>query len=107
VTIVGALFIQNTPNLKDLGKLEYIGDYLDLYESPMKTLGKLKKVMGDLYLGYSEIETLGDLEHVEKYLSLGNTPKLKDLGKLNYVGGEILYDEGSNVERLLKERGLI
>jgi hypothetical protein len=93
--------------IETLDDLEYVGGNLYCLGSDIKSLGKLKYIGGHLILSGSDIETLGELEHVDSFLGLIYTPNLKDLGNLKYVGGKIYYDEGSAVEALLKERGLI
>jgi hypothetical protein len=62
-------------------------------EHKIISMGNIERINGDLGFSQSEIVDLGKLKHVEGMLWVGQTnspfTKLKDLGELNYVGGNL------------------
>lgn len=86
------LIIKSDTNLEDLGELEYVkGDllleYPCVYEPRLSSLGLLKRVGANIVLNEG-ITCLGDLSVVEMSAKFHNS-KIKDLGGLKYVGGNL------------------
>jgi len=82
----GNLDLSDLPfELKDLGNLEKVNGYLNLYNTSIKSLGNLKHVGGSLDLENSSITSLGNLKYVNGYLNLYNT-SITSLGNLEYIG---------------------
>lgn len=91
----------NETNITSISKLEEVNGYLDLsFCENLTSLGKLKYVKGlflNLNFCYS-LESLGNLKEVKGWLGIKNT-NLKDLGKLEKVGGYIYIDVGSDISK--------
>ena len=100
------LYNKGIKSWEEVGNVEHIGGDFDLYGTPVTDLGNLKSVGGFLNLFNTPITDLGHLESVGGALNLRGTP-ITSLGNLKSVGGPIYYDEGTPVEKILKERGLI
>ena len=102
----GSLYLDNT-KITSLGELKALVGNLHLNKTLITSLGNLKMIGGRLRLDDTPITSLGSLETVLGGLNLKRTPNLTSLGKLKSVSRKIFYDEGTVVEKLLKERGLI
>ena len=100
--------------IKSLGELEYVGEYLTLTHTPIEDLGNLTSV-GSLNLSNTQIESLGKLEFVGYNLYLSST-QIKSLGNLTYVGynlylrntplGKELKDSGMSIEEIKNKFGV-
>ena len=96
--IEGDVDLRDFPEeIEDLGNVETISGYLNLYNNQSITsLGNLTSVGGYLNLGFSKVASLGNLASVGGYLSLYDS-KVASLGKLISVGGDLyLYDSKVN-----------
>lgn len=79
-------------NIEDLGNLKGVGgDFCDI-QSNIKTLGKVDSIGGDLTLG-ENIEDLGNLNFVGGDAKFDYTKKLRSLGNLKRVGGNLWLKE--------------
>lgn len=107
----GSVVLYNAEKLESLGKLEHVGNNLDLlHATKLMSLGELKVVEGDLNLppsiitlgkmerlGYFEygvpdtLESFGELEEITGYrgIILGDDSRLRDLGKLKRLNGTL------------------
>ncbi len=79
--------------LSDLGELKEVENCSVLHNESLRSLKNLKRINGNLEIRNSDIESLGDLEFVHGDLIIKDCPKLKDIGKLKFVGGKIEIDE--------------
>ena len=100
--IEGDLDLRDFPEeIEDLGNVETISGYLNLYNNQSITsLGNLTSVGGGLNVSYSNVASLGNLTSVGGFLNLYNS-KVASLGNLKKVGGSIYIDDGQFSEELL------
>ena len=90
-------------SITTLGNLKKVERGLWLYNNKtLKSLGKLEKVGDCLDLENSELNDLGELKHIDLHIWLKNS-KLDNIGKLEYVGGSWLSDT-KNLESLYEQR---
>ena len=100
-SVGGELDLRYCEELSDLGNLKYVGEGLDLTETPIKSLGVLKSVGGYLDLSHTQITSLGDLEEVDGDLYLNNT-SIESFGKLKSVEG-YLYLRNTPISRMMSK----
>ena len=98
-TISGFLDLYNS-KVASLGNLTSVGGYLNLEDSKVTSLGNLTSVGGNLWLYNSKVASLGNLTSVGGSLYLDNS-KVASLGKLQKVGESIYIDDGQFSEELL------
>jgi hypothetical protein len=111
--------------VEDLNKLEIVNKNLNAFMCKnLKSLGKLREVDGRITLSYTQItrvpdfivnvngscglsglkiEDLNNLETVRGSLYLNDTPNLKSIGKLKYVGDDLEL-KGSNLTKIMSEK---
>jgi hypothetical protein len=89
---IGNYLEMNKSNIDSLNELEYIGQGFRV-ESKIKDLGKLKRV------GYLDIVscadnfTLGELEEIDEDLTIIVSDKNIDFGKLKKIGGSLIANK--------------
>jgi len=91
--IKGTLVLTTEDKIETLGNIETINGDLKFKGSCIASLGKLKKVLGSIYVRqfdppFTNLKDLGELEYVGGDLILKQTPII-DLGALKYVGGNL------------------
>ena len=99
-TISGYLNLYNNQSITSLGNLTSVGGYLNLGFSKVASLGNLASVGGFLDLGYNKVASLGNLTSVGGFLYLYNS-EVASLGKLQKVGNSIYIRDGQFSEELL------
>jgi len=98
------IFAQNS-SISDIGNITNLEQSCNLENSNIINIDNLKSVGGYLKLKGTQIQSLKSIGRVGGFLDIRETPNLKYLGNPPNVSGKILYDVGSNTEKLLKYRG--
>jgi hypothetical protein len=79
--VKGYIYIGGRSQIRDLGKLKYVGDGFYSPRAPLITLDNLEYVGGILDLEDTQVEDLGKLKQVGAWMLLHNTPISKKYTK--------------------------
>jgi hypothetical protein len=100
----GYLYLSVCKNLKSFGKLREVKESIFFSKTLLtKVPDFIVNVNGSCGLSGLKIEDLNNLETVRGSLYLNDTPNLKSIGKLKYVGDDLEL-KGSNLTKIMYEK---